>query len=155
MVGKFKRIGHPPRNKKIEWKEDENGCYICISHAGDKDGYPRIRDRYKNVGVHRYIYEECFGEIPKGMVIRHKCDNPKCINPEHLELGTHQDNSNDMVNRNRSCKGEKNGKSKLTKQDYEKILRARELDFTENEIAYIFGVNRAHINRLLKEGWKE
>ena len=155
MVGKFKRIGHPPRNKKIEWKEDENGCYICISHAGDKDGYPRIRDRYKNVGVHRYIYEECFGEIPKGMVIRHKCDNPKCINPEHLELGTHQDNSNDMVNRSRSCKGEKNGKSKLTKQDYEKILRARELDFTEKEIAYIFGVNRAHINRLLKEGWKE
>ena len=155
MVGKFKRIGHPPRNKKIEWKEDENGCYICISHAGDKDGYPRIRDRYKNVGVHRYVYEECFGEIPKGMVIRHKCDNPKCINPEHLELGTHQDNSNDMVNRNRSCKGKKNGKSKLTKQDYEKILRARELDFTENEIAYIFGVNRAHINRLLKEGWKE
>lgn len=155
MVGKFKRIGHPPRNKKIEWKEDENGCYICTSHARDKDGYPRIRDRYKNVGVHRYIYGECFGEIPKGLVVRHKCDNPKCINPEHLELGTYQDNSNDMVSRNRSCKGEKNGKSKLTKQDYEKILRARELDFTENEIAYIFGVNRAHINKLLKEGWKE
>ena len=150
---KFKRIGHPPRNKKIEWIEDKNGCFICTSHKKDKNGYPRIRDRYKNVGVHKYIYEECYGEIPSGMIIRHKCDNPNCINPEHLELGSYADNSRDMVERGRSCKGSKNGRAKLSENDIEKILRARELDLQETEIAYIFGVDRVQINRILKYGW--
>ena len=150
---KFKRIGHPPRNKKITWEVDENNCFICTSHSKDKDGYARIRDRYKNVGVHKYIYEECFGAVPEGMLVRHKYDNPMCINPEHLEVGTYQDNSNDMVKRGRSCKREKNGRAKLEKSDYEKILRARELDLSENQIAYIFGVDRVQINKLLRYGW--
>jgi hypothetical protein len=47
------------------------------------------------------IYEECYGEIPDGLVVRHKCDNPSCINPEHLELGTVQDNNQDKIDRNR------------------------------------------------------
>ena len=146
----FKRIGHKPRNKRIEWIINKNGCFVCVSHKKDKDGYARIRNRYKTTGVHRFIYEECFGEIPKGMVVRHKCDNPSCINPEHLELGTPQDNANDMVKRGRSLKGEKNPKNKIKQKDIDKISRARELDLSDEEIAYIFGVNRTTINKVLK-----
>ena len=88
-----------------------------------------------------------------GTELEHKCDNRMCINPEHLETGSFAENSKDMVERGRSCKGSKNGKAKLTDSDIEKILRARELDLQETEIAYIFGVNRVQINRILNNGW--
>jgi hypothetical protein len=60
---------------------------------------------------------EKYGEIPKGMVIRHKCDNPACCNIEHLEIGTPLDNVNDMIERGRKAiniiRGTQNGQSKL------------------------------------------
>ncbi len=83
--------------KKLIWKENENGCWICTSHKTTGIGYIRKG----NSTMHRFIYEEMFGEIPKGMVVMHTCDNRKCINPEHLKLGTHHDNNQDMANKGR------------------------------------------------------
>lgn len=71
----------------------------------DRDGYGVQSFRYGNltrqVRAHRMIWEECFGPIPEGLVLRHKCDNPPCVNPEHLELGTIGDNNRDRVERGR------------------------------------------------------
>lgn len=78
-----------------------------------RNGYPQVAHKGKNAPAHRKFYEELFGDIPKGLLVRHKCDNPLCVNPEHLELGTHKDNSEDMVKRGRSARGEKNATSKL------------------------------------------
>ena len=101
---------------EIEY-EVVNGCWICTSHACTNDGYPvatvnSVRDR-----IHRHYYRKYKGEIPKGMVVRHTCDNPGCINPDHLLLGTHADNVMDKVKRNRGATGTKNGRSKLTESD--------------------------------------
>lgn len=73
--------------------------------------------------MHRFIYEECFGEILEGNVIRHKCDNPKCINPEHLEQGTHTDNMRDAMKRGRFPHRERSGNSKLKWSDVRDIRK--------------------------------
>ena len=57
----------------------------------------------------------------KGMLVRHTCDNRKCINPEHLVIGTHQDNMDDMKKRNRTAKGEAHGRAKLSEVDIKTI----------------------------------
>lgn len=66
-------------------------------------------------------YEYCWGPIPLDMIIRHKCDNPSCINPNHLLIGTHKDNSNDKIERGRynakGLKGIKNPRCKLKEKD--------------------------------------
>jgi hypothetical protein len=56
----------------------------------------------KNQLVHRVSYIEFIGPIPEGKIIRHSCDNPSCANPEHLKLGTHKDNTADMIERGRA-----------------------------------------------------
>jgi len=73
--------------------------------------------------LHRFIYEKFKGSIPKGKIIRHKCDIRNCINPEHLELGTYYDNIQDMVKRNRQAKGERIGVSKLTERQVREIKK--------------------------------
>lgn len=79
----------------------------CWSWSGSKDGkgYGTISNRNQGVNspekAHRVSYEKHFGEIPDGMIVRHKCDNPECTNPDHLELGTQKENMQDCSRRNR------------------------------------------------------
>ena len=62
------------------------------------------------------------GRIPKGLHVLHKCDNPKCCNPEHLFLGTNLDNINDMLSKGRNAKGFMFPHTKLSSMDKEKII---------------------------------
>ena len=111
------------RRKKITFDIDDNGCFNITSHVKGKKGYSNITRNGRRTTMHRYIYEECFGLIPYGFVVRHKCDNPSCINPEHLEVGTHQDNSNDCDERGRRPNGESVYGARLTGKDVKKIKR--------------------------------
>ena len=86
----------------------------CIDHGrvGDRDGYARttrlISGTQYNTSMHRLafcLYNKCTLDDIEGKIIRHICDNSRCINPEHLLSGTHEDNMRDMVQRNRQCKG--------------------------------------------------
>jgi hypothetical protein len=108
-------------NEPLKYEIDSNGCFICTSRRPYVNGYPHLTKNGKRKSVHRLIYEECFGEIPDGLVIRHKCDNRLCMNPEHLETGTHQDNFNDMIERGRNAFGERSGQAKLTEKDAKEI----------------------------------
>lgn len=89
----------------IYYQVDMNGCFNCKSHRLDRDGYARL-DRYgKEWQMHRYVYTITYNVVLEpGMVVRHKCDNPSCINPKHLALGTQLENMRDKMLRNRPIK---------------------------------------------------
>ena len=78
-----------------------------------KGGYGQYWSDGRGISAHRYSWICAFGQIPKGLSVLHKCDNPRCVNPNHLFLGTTKDNSIDMVSKNRAATGERNGNSKI------------------------------------------
>jgi len=99
----------------------ENGCWKCTSHCLTDQGYVKVTVNGAQTYGHRLMYEKKFGEITK-QVIRHQCDNRWCINPDHLIEGTHNENVQDRVLRNRSAIGSNNGRSKLNDFDVLEIL---------------------------------
>lgn len=104
MVKKFRPSDAPLTVEEQFWAriEKQDGCWEWTGNA-DGQGYARFKvDRVTHFG-HRYSYELHHGPIPEGLVVRHKCDNPPCVNPDHLEIGTHQDNMNDMIARGRAA----------------------------------------------------
>jgi hypothetical protein len=138
---------------KIEYIIDENECHICTSHTFNLSNYYKTTVNGKQCSIHRYLYIQKYGEIPKGLVIRHKCNNPKCINIEHLQIGTHADNVQDRVNHNRSAIGENNGRAKLTEENVKYIRQHSELNNTF--LGKKFGVNRCLIREIKKGNfWK-
>jgi hypothetical protein len=139
--------------KKIEYDTNEKGCMLVTSHYKSNTGHVQLRRDGKVQWLHRYVYEQEFGEIPEGMVVRHKCDNPSCMNIDHLELGTHVDNVNDRVKRRRSATGTSNGRSKLTEEQARFIKHDNE--YSNAELSRMFNINAKviyEIKRNLK--WK-
>lgn len=141
------------KRKELVTETNEQGCELVVSHVQKKHGHVEIyRDGKKRL-VHRYVYEESFGEIPEGLVVRHKCDNPNCINLEHLELGTHADNVADRVERQRSAKGSQNGRAKLTDDDVKYIRNDETHNITQ--LATMFNVDRKAIRNIKQnKTWK-
>lgn len=136
--------------KKLDFRVNENGCFIATSHRLNKDGYCHFRFRGKDVRAHRLIFEECFGEIPKGLVVRHKCDVPSCVNPEHLELGTHKENMKDRDIRGRGAMGEKNGRSAIDSDQVRKIKKMLNSGITIREISKLYELSFTTVWRIKK-----
>lgn len=104
----------------------ENGCWEWVGYFGS-GGYGMMSRNGKNQRAHRISYEAYKGTISKGMVVRHTCDNPACINPDHLILGSQRDNVADREARNRRVvNGERIGTSKLTEKDVLEIRASKE-----------------------------
>lgn len=136
----------------------------CIEWTGNRmrKGYGILKFRYHplaneygNVLVHRAAYFEAHGEIPKGLFVCHKCDNPPCINPDHLFLGTHQDNDQDKINKGRHPKGSNTYNAKLNEEQVS-IIKRRYLDGEKQvPLAKEFGVPRSTIDNLVRgKTWK-
>ena len=84
----------------------------CWQWTGKQQVYPVTRLNGRKIAAHRYVFERVNGYAPQ--VVMHKCDNPLCLNPEHLAAGTHVSNRADCVAKGRQARGERNGRSKLT-----------------------------------------
>ena len=91
-IGKVSKNG-----KNVILEEQKNGCIKCLSHRSDKDGYVRIKSNGKQDRLFRVLYEKKYGNIPKGMVLRHLCNNSWCVNVNHLKVGTKKENAQDMI----------------------------------------------------------
>ncbi len=134
------------------------GINGCIEFTGSKNwfGHGEIAFRGGKYRAHRLAYIEYVGPIPNGMVVCHKCDNPSCINPDHLFIGTQADNLRDAINKNRmkapNPKGEKHGLSKLTD---EHVIAIRNDNRTQRAIAADYGVHQTTIKNIkLKRTWR-
>lgn len=86
--------------EKVDVRGDDE-CWPWIAYRSS-EGYGVMCDEYgKAARVHRIAYRLCVGSIPEGLLIRHTCDNPPCVNPRHLLTGTDKDNARDCVERGR------------------------------------------------------
>ena len=119
---------------------------------GTKLGYGEVKIDGRPQLAHRVALSLVIGRIPSGAVVMHSCDNPVCCNPMHLSAGTHLDNVKDRVVKNRSARGVRNGRSKLT-EDHVRAIRRD--DRTTVAIAAEYGVSPATVSLIQRlKIWK-
>lgn len=126
--------------------------FECWPWKGRKNekGYGRFREGM----AHRVAYELVNGEIDDGLILRHSCDNPPCCNPFHLTPGTHQDNMDDAVTRQRTSRGADHPKTKLTEEQASYILGNPD-GLTGSQLAGKFGVAESTISYIRnRKSWK-
>ena len=129
-----------------EWKESVR-----------RGGYGAFGVNKKVVSAHRFSWEMHNGPIPEGMFVCHTCDNPLCVNPNHLFLGTHSDNMADAANKDRMrrwerARGESHGNAKLTE---DQVYEIRDDTRMPKEIAKEYGVNGPAVSKIqLRRSWK-
>ncbi|MCK5614785.1 HNH endonuclease [Candidatus Pacearchaeota archaeon] len=141
------------------WMEPNCGCWLWTA-AISSSGYGGFRMKGRDFSAHRVSFSLFNGPIPRKLFVLHKCDVKICVNPEHLFLGTHQDNMDDMTNKMRCC-GKRSHNSKLNEFQVRVIKRLIGVrGLTYKEIGNIFGVtpgtvgyiNTGHIWRHLITG---
>lgn len=126
-----------------EWQRATNGI-----------GYGTLTINGRRKYAHRLAYELGVAPIPEGMLVLHKCDNPSCINPEHLEAGTQSQNMRDCHKRGRSripsprLHGEDNGSCKLTDTQVDEIRRRLNAGDRQQAIADCYGVSQGQISNI-------
>ena len=99
-------------------------------------------------------YELANGTIPEGLVVRHTCDNRRCVNPAHLITGTHEENMRDMTERERQARGENQGSVKLTEEQVKEI-RAIGNSQRQVDIAEKYGIKQGQVGKILRKvNWK-
>ncbi len=140
-------------NKHYKINEDTN-CFEWLYYI-EVSGYGRIVYQNRLWLAHRASYKIYKGEIPKGLCVLHRCDVRHCINPDHLFLGTHQDNYNDMIKKNRqdrskNQKGEEHWNCKLTDKE---VFEIRDLYkskiFNGYQLAELYNVSYQHIYKII------
>lgn len=139
------------------------GCWVWTG-ATDRGGYGHVtrkrNGRFRTLATHRLSYECHIGEVPRGMMVLHRCDNPPCCNPEHLFLGTAADNVADALMKGRlkapperDNSGESNGRVILTTESATQVLTLKG-KLPQRQIARLFGVSRATVARIhRRERW--
>jgi hypothetical protein len=120
----------------------ENGCHEWVGFVM-RNGYGQFSMNGKPHYSHRVAYELAYGK-PTDYVL-HKCDNRRCVNPEHLFSGSFYDNMADMVTKNRQAAGDRSGRCKLSSEDVKKIRASVGL---HREIAAQFGVTPSLVSMI-------
>lgn len=158
----------PPEHRF--WKKvDKDGpihpiCGQCWRWKGkpSRSGYGQFMVNHRSLRAHRYSYELCIGSIPGGLDVLHRCDNKWCVNPDHLFVGTKQDNQRDKVEKGRQAKGETIGGHKLTDEQIQEIRRRYKLKRGYHDpingqgaLARDFNTTQANISLIVRgKAWK-
>lgn len=135
-------------------RKKRNGCWDWLRGKSSKGyGYAYLKGKGGQVGAHHLSFFLFYGHWPKrGVHVLHSCDNPGCVNPKHLFLGTNLDNIQDKVSKGRSRKGENHHKTKLTAAQ---IRAIRKDERTHSEIANDYGMSRIGILQIKnRRTWK-
>lgn len=142
---------------------------MCVLWTGrrDTDGYGRVGTRDR---AHRIAWEQANGRpVPAGMVVMHRCDNPPCVNPAHLTIGTVADNNRDRHSKGRSKglfeagvdhpatrrRGQDHWQSKLTDEDVRTIRDRVAVGDRQVDIAADYGIHHATVSRISRRIWRK
>lgn len=118
-------------------------CWIWV--GAKRKGYGNFFFCGSNVSAHRFSYEHHIGEIPEGLLVCHKCDNPACVNPEHLFVGSVAENTADMLKKGRQSKGAPPDKLAIKQNVIEKIHALHLTGLSNRKIANLLGVSPTHV----------
>lgn len=137
--------------KKVDSLNNLNNCWEWTASLAGK-GYGQFKVNNRPFGAHRWSAKYLAGLTIDNMMVCHKCDNPKCVNPEHLFVGTHQDNMIDRSNKKRQMYGINHYNAKLTENDVRYIRNSTKSGY---QLAKDFNVTEQHIGHIKNyKTWK-
>jgi len=146
-------------------REAEGGCMEFVGHR-TSGGYGGVTRDGRKLRAHRVAWEEANGPIPPGLFVLHRCDNPPCCNPDHLFLGTQQENVADreLKGRGKRLRGDAHPArrrpdwaswcTKLSRSDVLKIRELRAEGVTTVALGRQFGVHSSTISRIARGVWR-
>lgn len=143
------------RFRRIGWTVSDSGCWEW--NGIKRRGYGMINSGKRNSKGHhipliasRVAWTLHYGEIPEDMFICHTCDNPPCVNPDHLFLGTQHENNSDMAQKKRTLNGERRPQSKLTDNEVEEIRRKYvEGGISQQVLGKQYGVSQSAVSLIV------
>lgn len=132
-------------------------CWLWTA-SKNRRGYGKFVVRKKSCPAHRYSWILHIGNIPLGLCVLHRCDNPSCVNPDHLFIGTDVDNIADRDSKGRQCKGEDTNTSKLSEDDVRWVRQHHVIgdkEFGTRGMARKLGVTPLVVRSILQgKSWK-
>lgn len=153
-MGKSLRLSKEQRIARYADKASHpDGCWVWTAYV-NPNGYGTLFWEGKKHFAHRISWEAVHGPISPGMFVCHTCDNRRCVNPNHLWLGTQADNVADMVvkGRRQMAKGEESGRAVLSENDVRAIRRSKE---NQKTLAAVYGVGKNTIHCIVRgKSWK-
>lgn len=127
-----------------------DGCWNWTADKSKK-GYGRLRVGRKRMFAHRVSWALQNGDIPDGLCVLHRCDNPSCVRPDHLFIGTNADNVHDRENKGRGAdhSGENNGHAILTREQVKEIREKRSNGARNVDLANEYGMSQGAISNIV------
>lgn len=156
LTDRVDRMGRPVRVKDPVasfWNKVQrldSGCWVWTASVTPK-GYGTCKTLGEHY-AHRASWVIANGSIPDGQMVCHRCDNPPCVNPSHLFLGSAADNSQDMVSKGRAARnaGDKSGMAKVSDADVAEMRRLRNLGVRLADLAVEFGIHPSQVSRIVR-----
>ncbi len=149
-----------PKKRTVEerfWEnvEKTDSCWNWTGVIKKDRGYGRLWiSRHKEMLAHRLSLQIHGFDVSRWCVVMHKCDNPRCVNPDHLQIGTHRENQLDKVLKGRQAKGEKQGHSSLSEIEVKAMKHLYKLGWKVTNIAAALKRSYSACHQAIHVGWK-